>query len=1075
MSKKIKEILSLFVASSIIFGSYVPQICAKEEDIDSLNVNSANDSWEVQIEDENQGENSENYAETNSQLIVKYIDGDGERINDENAVYINHEYDAVVLSEGSDVNEYMEQAKEANDNIDYIQIDYQLRLFDVDETAVFDDEKEDSPDEVLSISEDGQDESIIEDESEGSIMIREESDLENTPSSDVDSETVMQDDMIIEKAVEDEGDTQSDIEVSENSDMTVAVIDSGVYVEHEALSGKMWINSNEIEDLSDDDGNGYIDDINGWDFSEDKPLLYEESRIVDYNHGTHVAGIIASVSSGAKIMPLKAFKDGSAYTSDVIKAIDYAENMGADVVNCSFGSDNENQALRDVIENSEMTFVCAAGNNAKDIDQSPVYPASYDLDNVISVAATDSNNNLAYFSNYGNSIDVAASGLSIYSSLAENEYGNMSGTSMAAAYISGIVTNIVISEQNTSTELIKEQLLLSADSEIDINNGGNFIKAFNNSASTISDYETQTADQYSLGINSIEDISPITQIAAGGYHSVIMADGAVYPFGDNTHNQCSGMYYFGEGSFPAPGNKLFVLTNNPEATAKTSVVKKVSTKGDHTLLLMADGTVRAMGANAYGQLGIGYVGGENITDAYEPTEQVVGLSNIVDISAGHQFSMALDSSGRVYTWGNNKDGQIGIPSTYAFFYAPQYVSTLKNVKSISAGYYHALAQTTSNEVYGWGRGYNGALGALSNDRQFTPKSLNIEDVDKIVAGLDNSFFIKNDNTVYAYGYNYYGQLGDGTSDVQRELKQIPIDNVADISTGFSTVFLKEDGTAYGCGLNAYGELGIGTISNVVKSITQIPGTYEAVSVGGSHTLFLSNGELYAAGRNHKNQCGFESTDVCYTEPTWIPVFSKTAFTIDDIILDYDNDKLIIMGDCLLGETSISGYVGGVHLYADVIPENNQYELEFQLSKFNKGDSYGELEVDGYPYKVDIGFNYEDSQKEMTDSFTKDIINGSMYLIAIDVLGIQDIQNKIFTVDFDKAKLAVDDICAQTWLKDISVGYVQDTDIEIISATDSQIKFKIKRSQSPLSGTINMIRFRAVSNGSATITVTATAE
>ena len=1075
MSKKIKEILSLFVASSIIFGSYVPQICAKEEDIDYLNVNSANHIWEVQIEDENQGENSENYAETNSQLIVKYIDGDGERINDENAVYINHEYDAVVLSEGSDVNEYMEQAKKANNNIDYIQIDYQLRLFDVDKTAVFDDETEDSPDEDLSISEDSQDESIIEDESEGSIMIREESDLENTPSSDANSETVMQDDMIIDKAVEDEGDTQSDIEVSENSDMTVAVIDSGVYVEHEALSGKLWINSNETEDLSDDDGNGYIDDINGWDFSEDKPLLYEESRIVDYNHGTHVAGIIASASSGAKIMPLKAFKDGSAYTSDVIKAIDYAENMGADVVNCSFGSDNENQALRDVIENSEMTFVCAAGNNAKDIDQSPVYPASYDLDNVISIAATDSNNNLAYFSNYGNRIDIAASGLSIYSSLAENEYGNMSGTSMAAAYISGIVTNIVISEQNTSTELIKEQLLLSADSEININNGGNSIKAFTNSIGAISNYETQIADQYSTDTNTAESLKKIDQIAAGGYHSVVLADDTVYTFGDNSHNQCSGMYYFGEGSFPAPGNELFVLTNNPVATAKTSVVKKVSTKGDHTLLLMADGTVRAMGANAYGQLGIGYVGGENITDAYEPTEQVVGLSNIVDISAGHQFSMALDSSGRVYTWGNNKDGQIGIGSSYGFYYAPQYVNNLKNVKSISAGYYHALAKTTSNEVYGWGRGYNGALGTLSSNKYTTPQSLNIEDVDKIVAGLDNSFFIKNDNTVYAYGYNYYGQLGNGTSDIQKELIQIPIDNVEDISTGFSTVFLKEDGTAYGCGLNAYGELGIGTISNVVKSITQIPGTYEAVSVGGSHTLFLCDGELYSAGRNHKNQCGFQDTEINSTTPKLIPSYSKNALTIDDIIVDYDNDKLIISGNWPFGNVDIRGYIEDKYIYTHINPDNNIYTLEFKLSQFKEGENHGWFSIQNYPYKLDFTFNYAGSQGEMTSTFTKLITEGSTCTLAVDIFDVQNIQNKVFTLDYDSSKLAVDDICAQTWLKDISVGDVQDTDVEIISATDSQIKFKIKRSQSPLSGTINMIRFRAVANGSATVTVTATVE
>lgn len=309
-------------------------------------------------------------------------------------------------------------------------------------------------------------------------------------------------------------------------------------------------------------------------------MEYNASQIVDYNHGTHVAGIIAGsgteingVHSDAKIMPLKAFKDGSAYTSDVIRAIDYAESMSVDIVNCSFGSNEENFVLKETIANTDMLFICAAGNKAKSIDESPVYPASYDMDRIISVAATDAQNHIAYFSNYGDSVDVAAPGVSIYSTLAENEYGNLSGTSMSAAYISGIAANIAMSDNNLSAADIKAVLQKNTECETVLNDSGNAIKSFSYSASV--------AEVNSLPetVNLENDNSKqINQIGAGGYHSIILVTNKVFTFGDNSHNQCSGMYYFGEGKFAAPGNELFVLLNNSYATANTEVIKKISTK-----------------------------------------------------------------------------------------------------------------------------------------------------------------------------------------------------------------------------------------------------------------------------------------------------------------------------------------------------------------------------------------------------------------------------------------------------------------------------------------------------------------
>ncbi|MGD9045898.1 MAG: S8 family serine peptidase, partial [Desulfobacterales bacterium] len=208
-----------------------------------------------------------------------------------------------------------------------------------------------------------------------------------------------------------------------SSDVVVAVIDSGVDVNHPDLAANIWTNPGEIAgNGDDDDGNGYVDDVNGWDF------YIDDNDPRDANgHGTHVAGTIAAVgdntagiagvSWSAKIMVLR-FLDawGSGSTANAIAAIEYANDMGADVINNSWGGGLPSQALRDAIAVSDAVVVCAAGNTANNNDSSPFYPASYSSANIIAVAASDQNDTLAYFSNYGaNSVDVAAPGTNIYS------------------------------------------------------------------------------------------------------------------------------------------------------------------------------------------------------------------------------------------------------------------------------------------------------------------------------------------------------------------------------------------------------------------------------------------------------------------------------------------------------------------------------------------------------------------------------------------------------------------------------------------------------------------------------------
>jgi subtilisin family serine protease len=220
-------------------------------------------------------------------------------------------------------------------------------------------------------------------------------------------------------------------------EVVVAVIDTGVDYRHPDLQGNIWINTVELSGAAgvDDDGNGHVDDIRGWDFAAagNDPMDKD-------GHGTHVSGIIAAAGNNglgisginwhARIMALKVEADNGQYFEDfaVIAAIRYAIDQGAKIVNCSFGgsarSDNEEAAFT-ALKDAGVLAVCAAGNDAWNNDSTAFYPSGYNLDNIISVAASDSEDRLASFSNYGStSVDLMAPGVSIYSTILEGSETN---------------------------------------------------------------------------------------------------------------------------------------------------------------------------------------------------------------------------------------------------------------------------------------------------------------------------------------------------------------------------------------------------------------------------------------------------------------------------------------------------------------------------------------------------------------------------------------------------------------------------------------------------------------------------
>jgi hypothetical protein len=234
----------------------------------------------------------------------------------------------------------------------------------------------------------------------------------------------------------------------------IAVIDTGVDTTHYIFQGTsaIWTNPGEIANNGiDDDGNGYVDDVNGWNFITNSGDMYD-----DDGHGTHVSGIILSVdqnyfsdplvTSKIQIMPLK-FLDstGSGSTANAIKAIYYAVQNGATVINNSWGGSSYSTALNEAIAytyTAGVTFVAAAGNGNNgvgyDTDSSPMYPASYDVPNILSVAAITDTDGLASFSNYGPAtVHLGSPGVFILSTLPGNSFGEMSGTSMATPFVAG--------------------------------------------------------------------------------------------------------------------------------------------------------------------------------------------------------------------------------------------------------------------------------------------------------------------------------------------------------------------------------------------------------------------------------------------------------------------------------------------------------------------------------------------------------------------------------------------------------------------------------------------------------------
>ena len=326
-----------------------------------------------------------------------------------------------------------------------------------------------------------------------------------------------------------------DSSTEEHRHVVVAVIDTGIDISHPDLKNAIWTNEDEIPgDGIDNDGNGYIDDVHGWNFFDGNNELCKGR---EDDHGTHAAGTIAAARGNGgiagitdnnyvKIMVLKALgtRYGVGEEKAIIEAIRYAEANGASICNLSFGTTEYYPELEKVMRDSKMLFVVSAGNgNAKgigeDTDQKPDYPSSFDLDNVISAANLMFDGNLAESSNYGaKSVDIAAPGTYIVSTIADSGYGFMTGTSMSAPMVTGAAAMLYSYRTDLQLSDIRKVLLETArklptlNGKLSSNGMLDLYAALNYGRTT----ETADSEQTAADGQNAQDRQDTEQTAAGG-------------------------------------------------------------------------------------------------------------------------------------------------------------------------------------------------------------------------------------------------------------------------------------------------------------------------------------------------------------------------------------------------------------------------------------------------------------------------------------------------------------------------------------------------------------------------------
>ncbi|MDH5257905.1 MAG: S8 family serine peptidase, partial [Gammaproteobacteria bacterium] len=333
------------------------------------------------------------------------------------------------------------------------------------------------------------------------------------------------------------------ISESKSAPTTIAILDTGIDFSQQDLKQYMWVNSAEIAfNGIDDDHNGWIDDVNGWNFVGNNSNATDEN-----NHGTKIAGIVAGnlknesvpVPVNVKLVSLKVLdKNGRGKISSILGAFDYIAKNKISISNNSWMTKIDSKALKDVLQSvSGHLLIVAAGDNSSNIDSTFSYPSSYLLSNSITVSAADESGKLADFSNYGmDAVNLLAPGLLVERDSVNNSYANISGTSVAAAVVSGAVVRVKDSHDSFSPQEVKNWLIANLEKEEDLKNINSTSSRLQNIEEIIALLSTENTVPVSPSIPSSSTSNVLTiepaslnQVALNQRHT-ISAVGGVAPY-----------------------------------------------------------------------------------------------------------------------------------------------------------------------------------------------------------------------------------------------------------------------------------------------------------------------------------------------------------------------------------------------------------------------------------------------------------------------------------------------------------------------------------------------------------------
>lgn len=854
------------------------------------------------------------------------------------------------------------------------------------------------------------------------------------------------------------------------ADALVAVIDTGIDIEHESLREHIYCNTE--EQGSDEDGNGYEGDIHGWDFRGKSPEVYNIDLGLDQAHGTHIAGVIAQTAPNAEILPLKVFENGTAYTSDIIEAIQYADMMGAAVVNCSWGCTENNRALKEAMESTDMLFVCAAGNNRLDLTETPIYPACYDLDNIISVTSVNNDGGLSYFSNYGN-VDIAARGRSIESCFPEGETGILTGTSISAGFVSGALASVYTNAEETVGRLYNtSDKLLNLQDYVTDGRRLNLDALLSNTAN-----------------NEITDINPEEDFNTEGYSRT-----------------------------PAESWELFSALDNVAVSAGRC----------HLAVLKSDGTVWTWGSNNYGQLGIGsYVN-------CEIPQQVSSVSNVAQIKSGENHMVVRTYDGDVYTWGCNYGGCLGIGSTSNSNVPVQMVNGTGAV-GIGAAANVSYVIKEDNELYACGLNGYGQIGDGTTTSRTNLTKVNINDSIRYVTGGGGaSFAITTDGALYSWGHNAYGRLGNGTTADNYTPQMIIDSGVADVSMGFFTALAaKDDGTVYkwgyggtssprevtalsgitkvvsgrqaefalgtntlkSTGMNPTGVLGLGD-TNWHYSWGTVEGSFSDFDVHEYRAIGLgTDGYIYIWG-DINNDTGEYSVSP-----------EKISGRVNDFAGDsFDESEIVNMGTTygrITAESRKDYYkfipsqsanysiysISSIDLVCKIYTKNDSGVYTMQ---FSNDDAYGsmggnysdfcitqdltentEYYIYVYPFSSTVTGDYElhITSSSADNAYMFSSSANSINNVYINVSNMDTFMNKVFKVLYDEAQLLLTDACLFSKEPETVAKSVPGSGVNILSVNNGEILFAVNQvvaDSKKISGTINILQFKSLTDGEKTV-------